>query len=334
VPTQPPPQPQPSDKLDDAEDDDAGFAPVTLPGDGGASRSDGSDLLDQFYKLEKAAQADRLANVASAAAAIISKEEEAVEPIDRLSTEESTEESIDRSASTDKQQEQEQEQPKAEPTVRSTKEDADRSTVVRKGTRAKLPNEAPPPKLSPEALQKSVFAAMQEVDPTRDDRDRKSVSTSKRLIGDQADDDEDPSLNWWKGRLRALYFPVVRGSEGAGYLQVDIAPDGAIGGPDVRVVAFADRYDAAAACAVMEASSFMGEQVTYSVGALAAEKAEAEIREAFLRQAGGASAPRGILVFRPRKLPLKVGMSQSEFVQALVWQGAAQVALGRTGFKF
>lgn len=48
----------------------------------------------------------------------------------------------------------------------------------------------------------------------------------------------------------------------------------------------------------------------------------------------GASAPAGIVVFRRGKLPLRVGMSQDEFSQAVVWQAAAQLALQNIGYRF
>jgi len=48
----------------------------------------------------------------------------------------------------------------------------------------------------------------------------------------------------------------------------------------------------------------------------------------------GASMPAGIVVFRRGKLPLRVGMKQDEFSQAVVWQAAAQLALSNIGYRF
>jgi hypothetical protein len=306
------------------EDDDAQFAPVTLS----PPQPSSGDLLEEFYRLDRAAAVDRLANVAASALDSIDSPLQPESPIDRSAESQSPPESIDRSTEADKS------------TTLDDSIDVDRSTVVRKGTRAKLP--PPPPALAPEELQRSVMEAMKEVDPTRaDERQRDSDNRRPgRLIGDN---DSDEPVAWWKGRFRALYFPVV-GSTGAsggstsGFLQVDIAADGtALSEKDVRVVAFEDRYDAARCCATMEACFFMDGSASYSVGALAADKVESEIREAYLRAAAAGSAPTaptGLVVFRKNKLPLKIGMSRSELVQAIVMQGAAQVALGRTGFKF
>jgi hypothetical protein len=48
----------------------------------------------------------------------------------------------------------------------------------------------------------------------------------------------------------------------------------------------------------------------------------------------GVSAPAGVVVFRRGKLPLRVGMTQDEFSQAVVWQAAAQQALANIGYRF
>ena len=48
----------------------------------------------------------------------------------------------------------------------------------------------------------------------------------------------------------------------------------------------------------------------------------------------GISAPSGIVVFRRGKLPLRVGMDEEEFTQAVVYQAAAQLALSSMGYKF
>jgi hypothetical protein len=44
--------------------------------------------------------------------------------------------------------------------------------------------------------------------------------------------------------------------------------------------------------------------------------------------------PGGVVVFRRGKLPLRVGMSQDEFTQAVVMQAAAQLALAGMGYRF
>ena len=104
----------------------------------------------------------------------------------------------------------------------------------------------------------------------------------------------------------------------------------------MRVIAFEDRYDAMACVATMaEIASFQGS--TFSVGALPTEKVEQELRDAYLRQkaeGGTASAPSGVLVFRRGKLPLRVGMTEEEFVRVLVLQGTAQTSLLSSGFQF
>jgi hypothetical protein len=41
-----------------------------------------------------------------------------------------------------------------------------------------------------------------------------------------------------------------------------------------------------------------------------------------------------VVVFRRGKLPLRVGMSQEDFSQAVVWQAAAQLALSNIGYRF
>lgn len=48
----------------------------------------------------------------------------------------------------------------------------------------------------------------------------------------------------------------------------------------------------------------------------------------------GSSGPAGVVVFRRGKLPLRVGMSQDEFSQAVIWQAAAQLALANIGYRF
>ncbi|EFJ47469.1 hypothetical protein VOLCADRAFT_105043 [Volvox carteri f. nagariensis] len=48
----------------------------------------------------------------------------------------------------------------------------------------------------------------------------------------------------------------------------------------------------------------------------------------------GVNRPRGLAVFRRGKLPMRPGMGPEEFVQVVVYQHAAQVALARTGYGF
>ncbi len=45
-------------------------------------------------------------------------------------------------------------------------------------------------------------------------------------------------------------------------------------------------------------------------------------------------APGGVVVFRRGKLPLRIGMSEEEFSQVVVYQAAAQLALGNMGYDF
>lgn len=329
-------------------------------------------LLDDYYALEQSWAADRVANVASAARAQIDDamrsmpiEVDIDRPID-LTDGSKVDRSIDgrsidgrstaaaagnRSTSTDNSSRASSGTPKARDDENDDDDEEARSTLVSKGTRKKRPGEDAPPKLPPEQLQRSVLAALKEIDPTRDERDKRSDSrATKPLIGQGggggggADDDVDVDSGggggggskWWKRRFRAIYLPTVHSGGAAGFLQVDISSDG--NAKDVRVVAFEDRYDAMACVATMaEIESFKASGSKFSVGALPTDKVELELREAYLRQkadGGGASPPSDVLVFRKGKLPLRVGMTEEEFVRILVLQGTAQVSLLSSGFQF
>jgi hypothetical protein len=361
APTAPAPRADP--KAAEEDEDEQPFAPVTLaPAAAALAANDDADadrrLLDDYYALEQSWAADRVANVASAARAQIDDALRSIDrsidnnnnKVDQTAADRSVDRPVDDDRSvddSDKEEESRRSIDRPESRSTSTKKqpiddnaDAEtKSTVVSKGTRKKREGEEPPPKLSPEQLQRSVLAAMKEIDPSRDDRDKKSGGASsapKPLIGGGDDDDLDNS-KWWRKRLRALYLPTVQSpGAGAGFLQVDISSDGEA--KDVRVISFADRYDAMACAAVMaEIDSFKLGGSTFSVAALPTEKVEHELRAAYLRQkadGGSASAPAGVLVFRRGKLQIRVGMSADEFVRAIVLSGAAQVSLLNSGFQF
>jgi hypothetical protein len=326
---------------DDEEDDEQPFAPV-FAGQPSALDPDAERrLMSEYYALEQQAAADRVANVASAARAQIddAMQEAAakVDQVDRSIDEEGGDRSIDsaeKNRSIDRSSSTAASKRKGDDDDDDDDDDEAKSTVVSKGLRKKRPGEAPPPKLAPEQLQRSVLAALKEVDPSRDERDKNpDARAAKPLIGDDGEDAAAASL-WWKKRFRALYLPTVHTGGAVGFLQVDISSDGTA--KDVRVIAFEDRYDAMACVATMaEIASFQGS--TFSVGALPTEKVEQELRDAYLRQkaeGGTASAPSGVLVFRRGKLPLRVGMTEEEFVRVLVLQGTAQTSLLSSGFQF
>jgi len=312
MPTPTPTRPTPaSANNEDEDDDEQPFAPVAFPPVEVDERRQQS-LLDDYYALEQSWAAERLANVASAAQAQIQSLDSAGgEQVDRSTDEQNGADGAD--------------------------DDDSKSTVVSKGTRTKREGEEAPPTLAPEDLQKSVLQALKEIDPSRDDRDKnlRSDAPARPLIGTGDDEYGDGGSTWWKRRFRVVYLPIVNEPDGvAGFFQVDISADGTA--KDVRVVAFEDQYDAMLCGATMQQlGSFGG--ASCSVAAMSTDKVEGELAEAWRRQkaeGAGASAPSNLLVFRRKKLPLKVGMSEEEFVRCIVYGGAAQQSLLQTGFKF
>ncbi|KAI8473721.1 MAG: hypothetical protein J3K34DRAFT_164424 [Monoraphidium minutum] len=158
---------------------------------------------------------------------------------------------------------------------------------------------------------------------------------------------------WWSRRFEALYLPTLGYPDGGvGFVQADVALRP--GARDVRVITFEDRHDCMHCLAVMRQwPATAGCSLT--LGAMATATLERDIRTAWLEQrqqaqqrrwgdaggpapagpeAPGPSPPGGVVVFRRGKLALRVGMGQEEFMQAVVYQAAAQGALGRVGYGF
>jgi hypothetical protein len=172
------------------------------------------------------------------------------------------------------------------------------------------------------------------------------------LLGGSFGRGEQP---WWQRRFSALYLPTLGYPDGSvGFVQADVSLKAGV--RDVRVLTFEDRHDCMHCLTVMrewpEAQGCL-----LSLGAMQTATLERDIREAWLEQrrqvqdrrwadeaagrgaaAGpelpGPSPPSGLVVFRRGKLPLRVGMQQEEFMQLVVYQAAAQGALGRVGYDF
>lgn len=156
---------------------------------------------------------------------------------------------------------------------------------------------------------------------------------------------------WWQRRFEVLYLPTLGYQDGAvGFVQADVSLQP--GARDVRVLTFEDRHDCMHCLAVMrEWPDTAGCLLT--MGAMQTATLERDIRNIWLEQwnqaqqrqwsdsramagpeAPGPSAPSGVVVFRRGKLPLRTGMSQEEFMQLVVYQAAAQTALGKIGYGF
>ena len=159
------------------------------------------------------------------------------------------------------------------------------------------------------------------------------------------------AAHWWQKRFEALYMPTLGFPDGSvGFVQVDVSL--AAGIKDVRVLTFEDRHDCMHCLAVMrEWPETAGAELT--MGAMPTATLEADIRAAWLEQhaaaiqrrwgdaapvpgpeAPGPSPPSGVVVLRRGKLQLRTGMGQDEFMQLVVYQAAAQNALGRIGYGF
>ncbi|GLI71192.1 hypothetical protein VaNZ11_016307 [Volvox africanus] len=183
----------------------------------------------------------------------------------------------------------------------------------------------------------------------RQDRVKEALRVFSEMGNDVGDDDEEDEQlfgrsasllaggrkPWWQQRFQALFLPSIGYPDGSmGFLQVNVSLSG--DRRDMRVLAFEDRSDCTA-CLTLMAQWPEHEGTEPRMSMMPTEKLLQQLQDIYDEQPdvnSGVSRPRGLAVFRRAKLPMRPGMGPEEFIQAVVYQHAAQVALARTGYGF
>ncbi|GIM09078.1 hypothetical protein Vretimale_12954, partial [Volvox reticuliferus] len=182
----------------------------------------------------------------------------------------------------------------------------------------------------------------------RQDRVKEALRVFSEMGSDIGQEEDDEQLfgrsasllaggrkPWWQQRFQALFLPTIGYPDGSmGFLQVNVSLSG--DRRDMRVLAFEDRSDCTA-CLTLMAQWPEHEGTEPRMSMMPTEKLLQQLQDIYDEQPdvnSGVSRPRGLAVFRRSKLPMRPGMGPDDFIQAVVYQHAAQVALARTGYGF